>query len=84
MSKEKEAFKRIKGYFNPKQLLTKENTLNDLDCIEQALDNYGKIKSLLDEYSVVDLKQLEMILREASETKMSAEDVERLRQRFGK
>lgn len=37
MSEGLEAFERIKSYFNPKQLLTKEKTLNDLDVIEKEL-----------------------------------------------
>lgn len=44
MSKGLEAFKRIKSYFNPKQLLTKEKTLNDLDTIEKELKAFEIIK----------------------------------------
>ena len=43
-----EALKRIKSYFNPKQLLTKEKTLNDLDNIEKELKEGETNKHLLD------------------------------------
>ena len=45
MSKGLESFKRIKSYFNPKQLLTKEMTLNDLDIIEKELEALEILKN---------------------------------------
>lgn len=59
-------------------------TYDQIKEIERKAREYERIKELLDKYSVVDLKQLEIILCDASETKMSAEDVERLRKMFGK
>ena len=44
MSKGLEAFNRIKSYFHPKQLLTKEMTLNDLDTIEKELKDFRFFK----------------------------------------
>lgn len=45
MSKGLEAFNRIKSYFHPKQLLTRELTLNDLDTIEKELKALEIIKN---------------------------------------
>ena len=45
MSKGLEAFNRIKSYFNPKQLLTKEKTLSDLNTIEKELREYEGAKN---------------------------------------
>lgn len=45
MSKGLEAFNRIKSYFHPKQLLTRELTLNDLDTIEKDLKVLEIIKN---------------------------------------
>ena len=45
--------------------------------MNNAMTKLQVIENLLEEYSIVDLNRLEMILREASETKMSLEDIKR-------
>ncbi len=54
------------------------------DAWEEQRNKLGQLEDLLEKYGVEDLERLEMILREASESKMSSKDVEELRKRFGR